>query len=224
MRKIVGWRKIVVRGRCVAGGGVHPKAALGVMKLLLPSAFDCPIVPGAPVVRALLAMLLSAAERTTQIATLGVAGIGQKANPAVATAHDATPQIRIASVSQGRVECDLILTNKRTGAIVLVPIPRKGENLLDGYGKKARLSVTMRSCCCMSSPYPLDAPSSRGGARIFYAFAPKPGRATRANHPGRIGHRTRFSCPDHRTSLRPLFGKDYLEKKKRHTVKPNQEE
>jgi hypothetical protein len=90
-------------------------------------------------------MVLPAAEGAAQILAAGVAGMGQKANPAVATAHDATPQIQIASVSQGRVECDLILTNERTGAIVLVPIPRKRENLFDGYGKKARFSVTMRS-------------------------------------------------------------------------------
>jgi hypothetical protein len=71
--------------------------------------------------------------------------MGHKANPAVATAHHAALQIPIAIVSQGRLECDLILTNQCAGAIVLVPIPRKRENLFEGYGKKAKLSVTMQS-------------------------------------------------------------------------------
>ncbi|MFB3104440.1 MAG: hypothetical protein ACE1ZA_05870, partial [Pseudomonadales bacterium] len=53
--------------------------------------------------------------------------------------------LEVRMVPQDRVQSDLILTNKRPSAVVLVPIHRKSENLLDGYDKKARFSVMMRS-------------------------------------------------------------------------------
>jgi hypothetical protein len=197
LRQIVVWRQLVVSGE------VPATVALGVANLFLPFAFGCSIVPDATLVRALLPMVLPAAEGAAQIETPGVAGIGEKPNPAVATAHDTA--IQIAIVFQGRVECHLILTNKRTSAIVLVPILGKKENLLDGYGKKAKFSVTMRSSLGISSPYLLDARSSRGGARIFSAFASKPEPANRANHLRLIAHQERFSCPADPTSLCPSF-------------------
>jgi len=63
----------------------------------------------------------------------------------------------------------LILTNKRTGAVVLMPTLAKRENFRDGYGKIARFSVKMLSGLSMSSSYSLDAKASRYRARIFYA-------------------------------------------------------
>ena len=48
-----------------------------------------------------------------------------------------------------------------------MPIRAKREKLLDGYGKKARLSVTMLSVVFTSSSYLLDANASRGRARFF---------------------------------------------------------
>ena len=127
------------------GGGIQAKAALGVANLLPLSPVGTLRVPDATQVDALPAMVLPAAEGAAQILTAGVAGMGQKPNSAVATAHDATAQIAIAFVSQGRVERDLIVTDQWTGTLVLVPIPRKTENLFEGYGKKAKLSVTMQS-------------------------------------------------------------------------------
>jgi hypothetical protein len=72
---------------------------------------------------------------------------------------------------QNRVQSHLILTNKRISAVVLVPIARKGENLLQRYDKNSRFSVMMRRLLTTSS-YSLDAKASRGGARIFYELAP----------------------------------------------------
>jgi hypothetical protein len=61
----------------------------------------------------------------------------------------------------------LILTNKRTGAVVLVPILTEREKFPDGYSKTARFSVKMLIVKSMSSSYSLDAKASRGRARIF---------------------------------------------------------
>jgi hypothetical protein len=110
-------------------------------------------------------MVLPAAEGTAQISATRVAGMSQKANPAVAT-EDGT-RVQNGACLQRRVQCHLILTNKRSSAFVPVPILGKGENLSQGYGKKARLSATIWKFCCMSSPYLLDAESSRGEAGIF---------------------------------------------------------
>jgi len=93
--------------------------------------------------------------------------MSEKANPAVATAHQAPAQIAV--VPQNRPQRDLILTNKRSGLIVPVPVWPKSVNLLESYEKKARFCVIMRIVSSMSSSYRLDAKSSRGWARIFCA-------------------------------------------------------
>ena len=91
--------------------------------------------------------------------------MSEKANPAVATAHQAPAQIAV--VPQNRPQRDLILANKRPGRIVPVPVGAKLVNLFQAYDKKARFCVTMRIVLSMSSSYRLDAKSSRGRARIF---------------------------------------------------------
>ena len=91
----------------------------------------------------------------------------EKANPAVATAHQASAHIGV--VPQNRPQRDLILANKRPGRIVPVPVGAKPVNLFQAYEKKARFCVIMRIVFSMSSSYRLDAKSSRGRARIFYA-------------------------------------------------------
>ena len=89
----------------------------------------------------------------------------EKADPAVATAHQAAAQLRM--VPQNRPQRDLILTNKRPGRIVPVPVGAKLVNLFQAYEKKARFCVIMRIVFSMSSSYRFDARSSRGRARIF---------------------------------------------------------
>ena len=122
-------------------------------------------------------MMLPATERTAEIRAPRVAGMREEANGAVAAAHCAVPQRR--TLPQDGVQGELILTNERLGAVVLVPILAKSKNFRDGYGKSDRLSVKMLIVSCMSSSYSLDANASRGRARIFRA----PWQETRASHP-----------------------------------------
>jgi hypothetical protein len=116
----------------------------------------------------LLAMLLPTAERTTKIRTTCVARMSEKANPAVNAVSHATLELGMGL--QDRVQRDLILPHKRLGSIVLMPIRAKREELLDGYNKKARFSVTMRRLFDTPSSYLIDAKASRGRARFFCAL------------------------------------------------------
>jgi hypothetical protein len=167
-------------------------------------------------------MVLPAAEGAAQIETTSVAGIGEKADPAVATLHDAAGQVGTAP--QSPIQDRLILTNKRIGAIVLVPILGKGENLLDGYGKKARFSVMMRSDIDTSSSYPLDAKSSRGGARIFLSIQAEPRASQPCKPSSTYSPSEPILLPSRPMSAAPLFLKGLLGKEKRQTVNIRLEE
>jgi hypothetical protein len=68
---------------------------------------------------------------------------------------------------QNRTQRDLILTNKRPGRIVPVPVGAKLVDLFQAYEKKARFCVIMRIVFSMSSSYRLDAKSSRGEGEDF---------------------------------------------------------
>jgi len=122
-------------------------------------------------------MVLPAAERAAEIPAVPVAGMREEANPALAAEYRAVPQRR--TLPQDGVQGELILTNERLGAVVLVPILAKSKNFRDGYSKRDRLSVKMLIVLCMSSSYSLDANASRGRARIFYALQ----QETRASGP-----------------------------------------
>jgi len=98
------------------------------------------VVGGAPLAGLLPAMMLPAAKGTTQVAPTCVARMRQKANPAVNAAGSAA--LKLGMGLQRRVQRGLILPD-RPGAILLVPIRAKGEKLLDGDGKKARLPATL---------------------------------------------------------------------------------
>jgi hypothetical protein len=118
------------------------------------------------------AVVVPTAERTTQVQAINVPGMREKANAALNAGNDATPQLRMGL--QDRVQSGLILTDKRTGAIVLVPVIAKRENFLDCYDKKARFSLIMLSVLHTPSSYLLDAKASRGRARLFYACIETP--------------------------------------------------
>ncbi len=68
-------------------------------------------------------MVHSAAKRAAQVNTTRVAGMREEANPAVA-AMDRTA-CQTGTIAQDGVERELILPNKRKGAVVLVPIVAK---------------------------------------------------------------------------------------------------
>ena len=139
----------------------------------------------------------------------------EKADPAVATAHQAPAQFGM--VPQNRPQRDLILTNKRSGLIVPVPVWPKSVNLLEGYEKKARFCVIMRIVFSMSSSYLLNAKSSRGGARIFCAPARKIKTPIPPIRPSVLRYAFLLLRPIHSASLRAFSQlKRLLGKKNRH--------
>ena len=140
----------------------------------------------APLVSLLTAAVLTATERTVEIAPIRVPRMRQKANSTVAAVDRTACQT--GTIAQDGIERDLILTNKRTSAIVLMPIRAKRDKFADGYDKNARFSVKMLILLCMSSSYELDANASRCRARIFLSISKKDSAppAQRVNSPTAI--------------------------------------
>jgi len=141
---------------------------------------------------ALPPMVLPAAKRTTQILPARVAGMREKPNPAVPAVRHAP--LKLGTGLQDRVQRGLILPNNRPGAIVLVPIRTEREKLLDGYGKKARLSVMMAMDLGTPSSYLLDANASRGRARFFLRQGQGPAGTVGMNDPTPIAHPAGSPC------------------------------
>lgn len=113
-------------------------------------------------------MMPPTAEWTTQVQPTCIPGMSEKPNPTVNAGSDAT--LKLGMELQDRVQRGLILPDKRPGAIVLMPIRVKREKLLDGYGKKAKLSVTIPMVLDTPSSYLIDANASRGRAGGFCAL------------------------------------------------------
>jgi hypothetical protein len=170
------WRRVLLTRRSVFGV-LSGLGTLAVETFLVPSPLGRLIVFSAPLVAAMAMMVLPASERAAEIRAAPVAGMREEANPAVAAAYRAVPQRR--TLPQDGVQGELILTNERLGAVVLVPILAESKNFRDGYRKSDRLSVKMLIVSCMSSSYSLDANASRGRARIFRA----PQQGIRASDP-----------------------------------------
>ena len=154
-------------------------------------------------------MMRSATERAPQIPTAGAARMRQKPDPAVRAESHAVLQSRMGP--QYRVQRDLILPDKRPGAIEFMPIRAKRENSLDGDDKKARLSVITRSLLCTPSSYLLDAKAPRGGARFFCAIKKIQNAALGAIDSQRNASPTRSPCRATPSPLRPPSSNDYLE-------------
>ncbi len=141
--------------------------SLAVEQFLVLSAIGLLIAPLAPLIGKLATIVHAAAKGTAEIKPVRVAGMREEAYPAVAAPH--CTALQIMTIPQGRIQRQLILTNKRTGAVVLMPILAERENFRDGFGKIARFSVKMLIVISISSSYSLDAKASRCRARIFYA-------------------------------------------------------
>jgi hypothetical protein len=146
-------------------------AALYLALVLLPLSDGRLIVRRTPLAGTLPAMVLPTTERTTQVHASCVPGMRKKPNPAIHAVCQATLQIRLRF--QDRIQRDLILPDKRTGAIVFVPIRLKRENFLDGDDKKARLSVITWIVLCTASAYLNEAKASRGRPRFFMRHEPR---------------------------------------------------
>jgi hypothetical protein len=179
-RRLDAWRRINVCRR-IDVVGADRKAALGVTKPFLPSGFGLAIVCAAAPPAQFPVMMLATAERTVQILTVGVARMGEEPNPAVSAVHRAAGQL--GTSLQNGVQRTLILTNKRTSTLLLVPILAKTKNLFDAYDKKARLSAILWTLFCMSSSYPLDATAPREGEDFFWNSPQNLDQARRANAP-----------------------------------------
>lgn len=147
--------------------GISKLGAFAVETLLVLSALGRLIVPSAPLIGELATIVLPAAERAAEILPARVARMSKEANPAVAAVYRAVLQIR--TIAQDGIQRELILTNKRMSAVGLVPILAKSKNFRDSYSKTARFSVKILIVLSMSSSYSLDAKTSRGRARIFFA-------------------------------------------------------
>jgi len=146
-----------------------------------------------------LAMVMPAATKgAAEILAASVAGMRQEAYPAVAAPHRAVAQLGM--IVQDRVQRELILTNKRIGAFVLVPIFAERKDFRDGYSKSTRFSVKMLMVFGISSSYSLDAYASRGRARIFYAPTQKIAQPSRTIDPRAPASRPLLSCPTIATS------------------------
>ena len=135
--------------------------------LLIPAPVVRSIVLLAPLVGLLATVVLAATERTTEIPPMRISRMREEANPTMAAGDRTACQIGMNA--QDGIQRQLILTNKRTRAVVLIPIRAKRKEFPDGYDKNARFSVKMLTVFCMSSSYSLDAKAASGRARIFRA-------------------------------------------------------
>jgi hypothetical protein len=110
-------------------------------------------------------MALAATEFTAKIFPIRIPRMRQEANPTTAAADRTACQMRMSA--QDGIQRPLILTNKRTGTVVLMPIFGIRKEFPDGYDKNAKFSVRMLRLLCMSPSYSLDAIASRGRPGIF---------------------------------------------------------
>ena len=95
----------------------------------------------APRVGPFAAMALAATEFTAKIFPIRIPRMREEANPTTAAPDRTACQTRM--LAQDGIQRQLILTNKRTGTLVPMPIPAKRKEFADGYDKNAKFSVRM---------------------------------------------------------------------------------
>lgn len=99
------------------------------------------IVLLASLVGLLTTVVLAATKRAAEIPPIRIPRMGQKANSTVAAVDRTACQTGM--IAQDGIQRELILTNKRTDAVVLMPIRAKREEFPGGYDKNAKFSVKM---------------------------------------------------------------------------------
>jgi hypothetical protein len=119
----------------------------------------------------LATVVLAAAERAAEILAIRVPWMREKANSTVATVDRTVRQI--GTIAQDGIDRQLILTNNRVDAIVLMPIGVKGKEFPGGYDENPKFSVKILSDVITPSSYELDANASRSRARFFCGLARK---------------------------------------------------
>jgi len=133
--------------------------SLAVLDLLLGFAFRGGVVGDAALGRASLAMRLAAAKGTAQVAPPGVAGVGQKEDPAMPATPQTAPQVALAA--QQGPQHDVILQHQSAHFALAIPIRTEVEMPLDLDYDKPRVSLIIQ-VFITSLSYPIDAPVSRG--------------------------------------------------------------
>lgn len=165
----------------------------GVESFLLRLAGGSAVVSGAALVGTLPPVMAPTTERATQIDPIRVTRMRQEPDPAVDALHGTATQLRMRL--QHRVQCGLVLPNKRISAIILVPIQTKREKLLDADNKKARLSVTIGGALHTPPSYRPGALAPRGRTGIFVALTKKFAAVSRSNRTPRTDCQKINLCP-----------------------------
>jgi hypothetical protein len=173
----------------------------------------------AALVHLLAAVMRTASERTVEIPPIGVPRMCQEANRAMTAVDRAACQTGM--IAQDPIQRDLILTNKRTGTIVLMPIRAKCKEFPGGYDKNAKFSVKMLIVLGTPLSYELDAHASRCRARFFLCISEK--RLLLGSHdgsirqrPSRLPHLRNLRCPAKPCKL--LLGKQNQQLRSRKTL------
>ena len=143
---VIGWRNAGAKGEL---------ATLAVVAFLVLLPLSRPVMLSATRACRLPTVMLPAAKGTAKILPARIARMRQEPDPAVTAAYGAV--LQIGTIAQNGIQRQLILTNKRVGAVILVPVLAKRKNFRDGYGKNARFSVRMWIVWTMSPSYYLDA-------------------------------------------------------------------
>ncbi len=104
-------------------------------------------------------MRLAAAKGTAQVAPPGVAGVGQKEDPAMPATPQTAPQVALAA--QQGPHHDVILQHQSAHFALAIPIRTEVEMPLDLDYDKPRVSLIIQ-VFITSLSYPIDAPVSRG--------------------------------------------------------------
>jgi len=156
-------------------------------------------------------MVLAATELAAKVLPIRIPRMREE--PDLTTAAGERTASQTGMLAQDGIQRQLILTNKRKGAVVLMPIPTKSEEFADGYDKNASLSVNILMLLCMSPSYSLDAIASRGRAGFFYGSTnTRPFRRSQAIPPLIAGSPHSFAQP---VTSRYLPQTPYLEKRTR---------
>jgi len=164
--RVVKWTTRGLLGRLVVSKWARFRlASFGVETLLLGLPGFRLVVPLRSLGGELSAVMLPAAERTAQIPTSTISGVGQKEYPAMFASCQAPSKMRLGL--QDRPQQEVILQYKMPNRLIVIPSFAIFKTLPDFYYKFDRFSLMMLICFFMSSSYPIEATASTGGAGIF---------------------------------------------------------
>ena len=161
-------------------------------------------------------MEFAATEFTVKIFPTGISRMRQEAN--LATAAVDRTACQTAMSAQNGIQRQLILTNKRTDAVLPMPFSGLRKELPDGYDKNARFSVRILMLLSMSPSYLLDAQASSGRAGIFLSISTTERRAVRTTDSSAKTPLCPPACPSDTVS--PVPANALLGKENRQPAKP----